>query len=809
MDAFPLIDNALHDMQFALRVLRKNRGFTAVAILTLALGIGLSTAVFTVADALLIRRLPVHDQNRIVVLSGAGRARTDWPIRLDEAREFALRTRSLSEVAFVSYYGAIDTPIRDGDHVSRLRGSLVSGNYFDVIGAKPALGRALRASDDVVGAAPVVVLSYAAWQRRFDGDPGVVGRRVVTYGDGTTYTVVGVMPQGLDYPKSTDFWAPVVALWGGRMRSLIALHVVGRLKPGATPASARDDFTAFLGRADAPSTDRDFHGFVHTLPQLVLGDTRPAVLAFAAAAALLLLITCINVANLHLMRGLSRAREIAVRSALGGSRRRVVAQLLTESAVLAFAGGALGVGVAALAVRAFVAIAPSGMPRLDEIGLNPTVLAGAVAITVLSLLVFALTPAITTSRVELQSVLRSDTRQSGSRRSRRLSESLVTAQVALALVVLSSAGLIARSLMKLERANLSFNPSHLLIGELSVRVDSLEAASNPTVMLDRLLPRLQAIPGVLSVSPVVAIPFSGSHGWDGVARAEGQSAADAAGNPMLNMEIAAPGYFATFGIPILRGRAIADADRKDAPPVVVLSQSAARHFWPHDDPIGKRVLMGSSGDDTATVVGVVPDTRYRDLRDARPSIYFPLSQSQFPTPMTLAIRTIGPPAALVSGIRRVIGAAEPGVALVSAAPFDSFLAAPLAQPRLNALLLAVFACAAVVLAAIGLFGVMATMVRQRTREFGIRMALGADRRDLMRMVVRRGVMIAAPGIAVGIAGALFANRLLSSLLYEVNATDLPTLAAVGALLLLVASGASFAPARSSTRVNPTDALRAE
>jgi putative ABC transport system permease protein len=471
--------------------------------------------------------------------------------------------------------------------------------------------------------------------------------------------------------------------------------------------------------------------------------------------------------------------------------------------------GALGVGVAAVAVWTFVAVAPPGVPRLDEIELNTTALAGAVAITVLSLLVFALTPAVTTSRVELQSVLRSDTRQSASRRSRRASELLVTAQVALALVILSSAGLIARSLIKLEGANLSFNPSHLLIGELSVRADSFEAASNPTAMLDRLLPQLQAIPGVFYVSPVVAIPFSGSHGWDGAPQAEGQSAADVAGNPMLNMEVVAPSYFATFGIPILRGRGITNADRKDAPGVVVLSQSAARHFWPHGDGIGKRVMMGANSADTLTVVGIVPDTRYRDLRDPRPSIYFPLRQSVFPTPMTLAIRTSGSPAALVPEIRRVIREAEPGVALVSAAPFDSFLAAPLAQPRLNALLLAVFASAAVVLAAIGLFGVMATMVRQRTREFGVRMALGADADDVLRMVMRRGLAIAAPGIAIGLLGALFANRLLSSLLYEVSATDTSTLAAASALLLLVASAASLIPARSTARIDPTEALRAE
>jgi predicted permease len=290
---------------------------------------------------------------------------------------------------------------------------------------------------------------------------------------------------------------------------------------------------------------------------------------------------------------------------------------------------------------------------------------------------------------------------------------------------------------------------------------------------------------------------------------EGQSSAEIASNPVLNMEVVAPAYFATFGIPIVRGRAFTDADRQGTPGVVVLSQSAARHYWPHDDAIGKRVLMGAKAEDSLTVVGVVPDTRYRDLRDARPSIYFPLRQSFFPTPMTLAIRTAGPPADIVASIRRVMNETEPDVTLISAAPFDSFLAGPLAQPRLNALLLGIFAGAAVALAAIGLFGVVATMVRQRTREFGIRMALGADSREVRRLVMTRGLTIAAPGIALGLLGAVLVNHLLTALLYEVSPTDGFTLATVSGLLLLIALVASLIPAQSSTRIDPTEALRTE
>jgi predicted permease len=800
------MDTLLQDIRVGTRNLLRTPAFAAIAVLMLALGIGLSTAVFTVADALLLRRLPVRDQDRLVVLGTETPTGTRWAIGLDEAREFARRTRSLEQVAFFSYYGALDKPIREGGRVTRLRRSQVSGAYFDVLGVQPALGRVLSPSDDVTGADPVVVLSHATWQRRFGGEGSVLGRRILTHDDGITYTVVGVMPQGFDYPRGTDFWAPVVAQTSTSAVELIALEAIGRLAPGASGVGARDEMTTFLGRAGAPPGEHNLHGVVHTLPQLIVGDTKPALLAFAAAAGLLLLITCINVANLLLVRGLARSREMAVRSALGGSQPRIVAQLMTESALLAVAGGVLGVAVAALAVQGFVGFAPAGVPRLDEVHLNATALTGAVAITAFAVLVFGLAPAVTTSRADLQQVLRSDTRQSAGRRSRLVTETLVAGQMALALLVLSSAGLIARSLIKLETATLSFDPSHLLIGELALPVEQFGDTPKQLALLERLVPRLAAIPGVQAVSPVVAVPFS--QGWTGALSAEGQSAAEVAVNPMLNMEVVVPNYFTTFGIPILRGRSFTDADRDGALPVVVLSEGAARHFWPRGDAIGRRVLMGQK--DTLTVVGVVPDTRYRDLREARPSIYFPLRQSFFGfVPTVLAIRTKGAPAEAVPAIRRVISETEPDVDLANAAPFGTFLAQPLAQPRLNALLLAVFALAGVALAAVGLFGVMATMVRRRTRELGIRMALGASARDVRRLVMRRGLAIASAGTAAGLLGALSVNRLLSGMLYEVSPTDAVTLAAVAGLLLGVATIASLIPARSSTRIDPAIALRAE
>ncbi|HZI41082.1 MAG TPA: ABC transporter permease [Gemmatimonadaceae bacterium] len=799
-------------IRVAVRELRRTPGFAVATILILALGIGLSVAVFTVAEALLIKRLPVKDQDRLVALWGQMRNGSfdHYPIGLDESRDFARRTDRPEQVAFVGYEGAWPITLRAGDETFRLRRALVSGSFFDVLGVRPVLGRALRPSDDVSGAAPVLVLSYAAWQQRFGGDPAVLGRRLLAFDNAVTYTVVGVMPRGLDYPRATEIWLPIMSTVPASSLEYVAVDVVERLVPNVTPAMAGAELSAFFLRRGGPVIERDLRGVVETLPRLVLGDTRPALLAFSAAVALLLLITCINVANLLLVRGLTRAREIAVRSALGASRLRIAGQLLTENALLALAGGVLGVIVSTVAVRLFLAFAPAGLPRIDEIGGSSVLLGVALTITGSAMLLFGLAPAVTSSRTELQEVLRSGARQSGTRRSRRATEALVVGQLTLALMMLSGAGVIAKSLIKLERANLALEPSHLLIAELALRYDQFGTRAKSLALLDRLLPKLEAIPGVCAVSPVVAIPFSGNGGWDGGMIADGQTPREIAANPMLNMEVATPGYYAALGIPVLRGRAFTDADREGTQPVVLLSQSAARHYWPNEDPIGKRLKFADTSSQWLTIIGIVPDTRYRELRLARPSIYFPLRQSIFPyVPTNLAIRTSGAPDGVIATIRRVVAESEPGVTVSSASSFDDHLDKPLAQPRLNALLLGVFAASAVVLAAVGLFSVMVTMVRQRTRELGVRMALGATPAEVWRLVLRRGMLLAAAGTLFGLVGALVTNYLLAGLLYDVTPTDVPTLSIVAITLLAMGALASLFPARSSSSIDPAVALRAE
>jgi putative ABC transport system permease protein len=555
---------------------------------------------------------------------------------------------------------------------------------------------------------------------------------------------------------------------------------------------------------------RELVGVSRPFPVAALGDARPAVLTFAAAAGLLLLITCINVANLLLVRGLARVREIAVRSALGAGRGRIVAQLLGESALLALIGAVVGTALAMVAIRGFVAVAPSGIPRLDEIQLDGRVFGGAAGITALVTLLFAVVPAFVTSRVELQNALRSGMRQSGqSRRFRLGTELLVAGQVALALVVVSAAGLVTRSLIELERVDVAFQASGLTFAELSLPLDLVNDKRKQIALLDQLVPRVKAIPGVRATTPVLASPYSGNT-FDGKPAAEGQTPEDAAQNPILAMDVVTPDYFSTLGIPVLRGRAFTAADREGAPTSVILSESAAAHYWPNADPIGKRLGFAPGAPPAFTVVGVVPDTRYRELREARPTIYFALAQSSFPVaPMTLAIRTERAGRDIAGPVRAAVHEVNPSVALASVTPFEELADEPRLQPRLNALLLSAFALAALVLAAVGLYAVMATMVRQRTRELGVRMALGATGAQVLWFVLRRGLVLASLGAVAGLAGAIVANRTLEAMLFEVSPVDAITLASVALGLLVVAGLASFLPARAGARVDPVVALRAE
>jgi putative ABC transport system permease protein len=611
------------------------------------------------------------------------------------------------------------------------------------------------------------------------------------------------MPAGLDYPRGTDAWIAIFSVIPPKTARYVSLDIIGRLTRGATLADARNEMTAFFHRNGTDAFFADVHGVVRTLPALTLGDVRPAIITFTLAAALLLLITCVNVANLLLVRGLSRVREIAIRTALGASRGRLIAQLLTEDALLALVGGALGVLVAAALVRGFIVLAPNGTPRLDEIMVNRRILFFAFAVTAIAMLLSSIVPALMAATTDVQRALRADGRQSASRASRLLAEGLVSGQVALAVLVLSAAGLLARSLLRLQRTDLAFRPTGVIVVELAREGDDLQ-----TALLQRIVESVRAIPGVQGVSPVVSVPYSTTRSWQGRPTAEGQSEQDAAHNPMLDFEVVGPEFFSTLGVTVSKGRAFRATDVQGAPLVVMLSESAARHYWPDANPIGKR-LVAAAGSFT-TVIGVVPDMRYRDLRDPHSTMYFPLAQSPFPfAPTTLVIRTTRALADAAAAVRGAIADVAPDVSVASAVSFGQLLAGPLAEPRMNALLLILFGLSAIALASVGLFGVLAAMVRQRRRELGIRMTLGASPGEVARLVVRRGVLLAALGTVSGLLIALGTNHVLASLLFEISPNDALTLVVVAATVAVVAMVASAIPAHTSSRIDPAIALRSD
>jgi putative ABC transport system permease protein len=693
---------------------------------------------------------------------------------------------------------------------------MVSGDYFTVLGARPVLGRALTANDDKLGAPPVIVLSHRAWMQKFSGDSGIVGRGVTIHESGERVTVAGVMAAGLDFPARADFWAPLTRTATGTSDSLHVsspmLNIVGRLAPGATIAAARDEMTAFFRRDDAPAMERNVHGVAISFPQLVLGDTRPALIAVSAAAALLLLLACANVANLLLVRGLGRAREVAVRAALGASRGRIVREQLVEGASLSALASVLGAGVAWAGVALFRRIAPAELPRIDELSTDWTMLIVAMVAGAASLMVFSIAPAVLSSRADPGDALRgSGVRATGTQGARRMAEWLVVTQVAFATLVLAAAGLTVRSLMRLQEVNLAVDSDRLLVVELAVRAGALSKVEARAALYEQLATRVGALPGVQGATPALNAPFAPpGHGIAGRFTAPGQTPEQVASSPIVNMDVVAPDYFRTLGTPVMRGRAFNEGDAKGAQPVIVVSEATADFYWPGLDPIGKTLGWNAATANALTVVGVAADTRYRELRIAHPAVYFPLKQSRFPVaPSVLLVRATGRETDLVPSIRRAAQEASADLTVVSARPFEDLLAEPAAQPRMVATLLSIFAASALFLAAVGLFGVISEQLRRRRREFGIRTAIGATPRDIANLVLRRGVMLTAIGACAGIAATIGLGEAMQALLFGVTSGDPGVLVSVTVLLLIVAVSACAVPAIAAARTDPTEALRAE
>jgi putative ABC transport system permease protein len=805
------------DLRFAARTFRKSPGFTAVAILTLALGIGASTAMFSVLDGVLLRELPVQDEGELVVLwtEAPSGAFDHLPVSQGELTDFREWTRTFESVAGVAFQGAGENALRDGGRPLSVTGTWATGDFLPTLEVTPVHGRTLLPSDDVPGAAPVMVIGYGFWQRYFGGDPAAVGH--VLERNGTPFTVVGVLPRGFEFPKGAEFWIPVHAAFPEeaqkRSSGYVIYDLVGRLRPGATLREAREDYEAFLRAGDPqrPTTFRGMKPVLTPLAEVITGEARATLWTAAAAVGLLLLIACVNVAGLLLIRSSARAQEIAIRAALGAGRRRLIRQLLTESGVLALLGGLLGVLFAFAAVRVLVALAPPELPRREMVEVDTRVLLFALGVTAAAALLSGLLPAVLSAAGDLAAWLRGGSRTaSATRGSQALRHGLVIGQVSLAILVVVGAGLLVRSLVALQSVDMGFNEERLLVVQTSLAADAVPERSQQLALLEEMLARVAAIPGVIGAASLPSRPFSGEAGWMAPYTGEGQTPEAQATNPMLNLESVGPEYFRTLELPIRRGRAFDAQDREDAPRVAIVSEAVARHTWPGEDPIGKRIKLGppDSRGEWHSVVGVVGETRYRELTDPQPSIYLPTRQFG-PMPTTIAVRTRADPAGVIPQIRVALQQVHPDWMLIGGGSMRQLLAAPLARPRFSTLLLGTFAAITLLLAAVGIYGALAATVRERTREIGIRLALGATVQEVQALVLRQGMRMALSGCALGIIGALLGTRVLRSVLFGVTPTDPVTFVAVAGLVLAAAALACYLPARRATQVDPRVTLRAE
>jgi predicted permease len=798
----------MNDLRFALRQLAKRPGFTVVAVLTLALGIGATTAMFSVVDAVLLRRLPVREQDDVLVMWKDHRVRDfpHMPFTFAGFQDVRERSRTLSDIAAHAYWGVSDAIVRMDGEAASIAATPVSGTFFDVLGVRPAVGRMLRSDDDVPGAEPAVVIGHGLWQRMFGGDSAIIGTRLNLRE--RDFTIVGVAPEGLEYPRGAEAWHPIRPVWEDNDPRL-HVDLVGRLAPGATLDGARAELDGILLELEAEGADQheDQAIVVHTLAELIVGDVRSALWILSAAVALILIIAGVNVANLLTIRGIARRQELAVRAAIGAGRGRIVRQLLVEALLLGLVGGALGVALAGWGIDVLLALAPAELPRMDQVGMDGRVLAFALGASVLSAVLFGLAPALTVARSQPAEALRSDRRAAGTRLAGPW-QGLVIGQVALTLVMLIGAGLLIRTLIRLQSLDAGFETERLVLAEIAPPYLEYDTHPELVALFERLREATAAVPGVAAVTTVLNAPFSGTGGHDIVFTAETQTADEAAANPWLSYEGVDPHYFETFGMPIVQGRAI-DATDRGGPPVVVVNATLARMLWGDADAVGRRIKFGGydSTDPWRTVVGVAGDARYRELKDVRPGVFVPFEHGIPGMPRYLAIRTLS--ADIVPALRRAVSEIDPDIVLVAVTPMGHLLAAPLAQPKFNTVLLGLLAGLGLTLSAIGIYGVIAYVVASRTHEIGVRMALGARTGDVIVLVGRQVIALAVAGIALGLAGAYAGTRLLAGLLYGVSATDAATFVVVPLIIMTVSVMAAFVPARRAARVDPMEALRYE
>jgi predicted permease len=798
-----------HDIRIALRGFRRSPSFTITAVLILTIGIGMAVAMFTVFDAVIGRALPVTRPDRVAELfTYKGDPNTDYYMLRNDLKKVAATSKTMQDVGGIAHWGAPPAPMVDGDRPLILNRTLVTGNFFDILGTRPLLGRLIQPNDETPGAELVMVISYGAWQKYFAGDSAVVGRQLMEPYGRKRYRIIGVARPGLEYPAAVDTWMPA---W--QPSDNLSVIAVARLAPNATLRAAQSEF---LTSMRSLSAERDYDGVhIETFTDAVVGDVRPILLVLTAAVGLLLLIACVNVGNLLLLRAAGRAREISVRRALGATYADIVRQLVVESGLLGLAGGVLGLATAAGLIKVLLANAPPQLPRADVIAVSGTPLFVALGVTLASVLLFGVLPALLVSRGDLGSPMRHDSRAGTETRGRRIMrQTLVASQVALALVMLAGAALLSRSLERLQSISLGYEPNGLALLSIafppSVYADSAGGVDQNRLngLGDRLVPAFRAVPGVTAVTPALVPPFLGTGIFMGRLDLPGQTAEEIKKNPTFPMEAGGEDYFRVHGLKVLRGRAFTERDDAKAENVAVLSESAARRIFPNADPIGKKIRFWS-GDSTVyrTVVGIAGDMHYRSLREATAEIYLPWKQSYWQG--SFAIRTTGSLESVLPALRRAVAEVNPDLTLWQANSMETLLAQPLAQPRMTAVLLVGFAFVSMLLAAIGLYGVMASSVRASMRELGVRAALGASPERLRRGVLTQALTVTGAGAGVGLAVALAASQLLAKLLFEVSPADPVSMVGSAVVLLVVGLVAAYVPARHATRVDPVQALRAD
>jgi putative ABC transport system permease protein len=793
------------DLRYGLRMLAKNPGFTAVAVLTLSLGIGANTAIFSVINAVLLEPLSFPYADRLVQIW-----ETDPRLGFDRDtvspfnfRDWQSQSHNFAAMAAYEYE---HFSLTGGESPVGLRGLRVSADFFRVLGARPLLGRDFLANEDQPGAGHVAVASYATWQNYFGRDPGIVGKKITL--DSEPYTVIGVMPSDFELPGSnTEIWTtPAFDLKGGSRGSHF-LFAIGRLKPGVTLAAARSEADTIARRLAQQYPDSNGHSGILLVPlqKEIVGNARFALLVLWGAVGLVLLIACANTANLLLSRAVTRFKEFAVRSALGAGRARLVTQLLTESILLALTSGALGLVIAHGGVGAIVHAAT--IPRGQGVTVDTRVIGFTALLSVLTGIIFGLAPAFTSSSIDLVSALKETgwATEPGSGGS-RLRSGLVVGEVAVSVMLLVGAGLLVKSLWLLGRVDPGFNPKGVLGVRLSLPESKYPNGLERANVFKRLIERIALVPGVEGVGGVNDLPFSGSRTGSSF-DIEGMPPRSPGESRQADRRDVSPDYFRAMGIPLLKGRKFTNRDNADAPHVAIINKDLARKYWPSGEPLGQRLKLY---DKDWEIVGVVGNVKLLDLaaRD-NPEIYLPYTQSGSPPWMFFAVRSRGELGSLIASVRSAAREVVPDEPLYDVRTMEERVAASTAPRRLNALLLGIFAGLALILSAAGTYGVLAYSVAQRTHELGIRMALGADRRDVLKLVLGQGMAVTLLGVAVGLAGASGLTRYLSSLLYGVRPTDALTFVAVALLLTAVALLACYIPARRATKVDPMVALRYE